>query len=395
MESNDQSPFAVGNRPYKPEVAVKISSLCLIVAAVIIASVVGAGCTNDARMGNASVTDTAPSDHRLGSNESTQSPLLGSSTLMPVSLQQGPQQQLTLTSIDVGKSDALLLSWPDSYLSTHYMLVDGGTSKDWPLVKAFLESKNITYVDAIVCTHEHDDHLNGLIELLKGDIGVGRAYDAGFLLCKKNWPGYPEVQEYLQLLADKNIQRQIVRAGDEIDSGNPEIVIRVLNPDPDHLIVSPTGNKYDTANANCIVLEITYKDARFLLTGDALSSSYAQMMGEGYIEQADVLKVSHHGAISANQEYKDFLHTVQPKQAIVTCGCYRPDNETQWLCWMSSPDATRLLAPARVYTSACNGDIAISTDGKGGPDGVHYDVTTTKNVPLGTCLAECTLSCKA
>ncbi len=373
----------------------KISSLCLIVTVIIIISVVGVGCANDARMGNSSVIDTAPSDYQLGSNESRQSPLLGSSALTPVSLQQGPQQQLTLTSIDVGRSDALLLSWPDSSLSTHYALIDGGTSKDWPLVKAFLESKNITYLDAIVCTHEHNDHFDGLIELLKGDIGVGRAYDPGFLLCEKNWPGYPEVQEYLQLLADKNVQREIVRAGDEIDSGNPDIVIRVLSPDPDHLIVSPTGNKYETANANCIVLEITYKDARFLLMGDALSSSCAQMMREGYIEQADVLKVSHHGSISADKDYKEFLHTVQPKQAIVTCGCYRLDNETQWRCYMSSSDVTRLLAPARVYTSACNGDIAISTDGKGGPDGVHYDVTTTKDLPPGACLAECTLSCEA
>jgi len=373
---------------------VKKASLCLIVAMIIIISVVGVGCAYDARMGNASVIDTAPSDYQLGSNERTQSPLLESSALMPVSSQQGPQQQLTLTSIDVGRSDALLLSWPDSNFSTHYMLVDGGTTRDWPLVKAFLESKNITYLDAIVCTHEHDDHLDGLIKLLKSDIGVGRAYDAGFLLCEKNWPGYPQVQEYLQLLADKNVQREIVRAGDEIDSGNPGIIFRVLNPDPDHLIVSPTGNKGETANANCIVLEITYKDARFLLTGDAQPSSYAQMMREGYIEQADVLKVSHHGSIPADKDYEEFMHIVQPKQAIVTCGCYRVDNETQWQCAMS-PDVTRLLAPARVYSSACNGDITISTDGTGGPGGVHYDVTTTKDLPPGACLAECEHSCKA
>ena len=371
----------------------KKASLCLIVAVIIIISVVGVGCAYDARMGNASVIDTAPSDYQLGSNERTQSPLLESSALMPVSLQQGPQQQLTLTSIDVGRSDALLLSWPDSNFSTHYMLVDGGTSRDWPLVKAFLESKNITYLDAIVCTHEHDDHLNGLIELLKSDVGVGRAYDAGFLLCKQNWPGYPQVQEYLQLLADKNVQRQIVRAGDKIDSGNPNVKIRVLNPDPDNLIVSPTGDKLATANANCIAIEITYKNARFLLMGDTLSSSCAQMMREGYIEQADVLKVNHHGFGLDDNAYKEFLRIVQPKQAIVTCGCYRPDNETQWGCSMSLY-VTQLLAPAQVHFSACNGDITISTDGESGPDGVHYDVTTTKDLAPNACLAECWGTCK-
>jgi competence protein ComEC len=373
---------------------VKKASLCLIVVAVTIISVVGVGCVNDARMGNASVIDTAPGDYQSGSNKGTQSPLLESSAVTPVSLQQAPTQQFTLTSIDVGKADALLLSWPDSSFRTHYMLIDGGTARDWPLVKASLESKNITYLDAIVCTHEHDDHLDGLIKLLESDIGVGRAYDAGFLLCEKNWPGYAQVQVYLHLLADKNVQREVVRAGDEIDSYNQDVIIRVLNPDPDHLIVSPTGNKLETGNANCIVLEVTYKDARFLLMGDVPSSTCAQMMREGYIERADVLKVSHHGFISGDKDYKEFLQAVQPKHAIETCGCYRPDNETQWQCWMSRND-TQLLTSARVYTSACNGNIAISTDGRGGPDAVHYDVMTTKDLPLGSCLAACKLSCKA
>jgi beta-lactamase superfamily II metal-dependent hydrolase len=372
---------------------VKKDSICLIVVVVIIISVVGVGWANGARNDNASVIDTASSYYQLGSKERTESPLFGLSTLTPTLLQQAPQEQFTLTSIDVGRSDALLFSWPDSSFSMHHILIDGGTSNDWPLVKAFLASKNITYLDAIVCTHEHDDHLNGLIRLLRSDIGVGRAYDGGFLLCDKGWPGYDRVQVYKQLLADKNIQREIVRAGDEIDSGNPNVSIRVLNPDPDHLIVSPSGNKDDTANANCVVLEITCKDARFLLMGDALSSTCAQMIRAGYIEQADVLKVSHHGAIGADKEDLEFLHTVQPKQAIVTDGCYRVDDKTQWRCEMSS-DLTPLLPTARIYSSACNGDIAISTDGIGGPDGVHYYVTTTKNLTRDEGLAECKLSCK-
>src|SRR5262249_20661953 len=46
------------------------------------------------------------------------------------------------------------------------ILIDGGDACDAPTVLAFLKSRGITHIDHIVCSHPHDDHAAGLIEVV-------------------------------------------------------------------------------------------------------------------------------------------------------------------------------------------------------------------------------------
>ncbi|MGZ4916752.1 MAG: MBL fold metallo-hydrolase, partial [Halobacteriota archaeon] len=81
---------------------------------------------------------------------------------------------LSMTAIDVGRGDALLVTYPNG----QHMLVDGGTGyAARAYVIPYLIQHKITRLDAIVSTHEHDDHLDGLVEVLKdGRFSVGTAY---------------------------------------------------------------------------------------------------------------------------------------------------------------------------------------------------------------------------
>ena len=365
----------------------KITSFYLVAMVILMVSVIGIGANaHDSNLVSKAGSETYSSEPHVAP---TFLPLR-IPALTPSSFDQY-SGGFSFTAIDVGKGDALLLSWPDLYVGTHYMLIDGGTADDWPFVHDYLVEHNITGLDAIVCSHEHDDHLNGLIELLKSNITVGTAYDAGFLVCHEDWPEYPKIQEYLGLLEERNIPREIVGAGDELWTANPAVTIRVINPDPQHLIISQSKN--DAQNANSIALDVNYNGARFLLMGDTFPSSFQQMMNEGYIQQADVLKMPHHGFMpAAASVYDEFLATVRPKYAIDTCGCYRPDNESMWQCQIS-PALT--MAGLTTYRSACSGDITITTDGKTSADGIHYAVTTTKNLTLRACSSECESSCTA
>jgi len=107
--------------------------------------------------------------------EATAPPAASSLSFSP----QAPKQ-LSMTAIDVGRGDALLVTFPNG----KHMLVDAGTKYDADtFVLPYLKSHHITTLDAIVATHEHDDHLEGIVEVLK-HTKVLRAYDSGFPLKK-------------------------------------------------------------------------------------------------------------------------------------------------------------------------------------------------------------------
>ena len=53
----------------------------------------------------------------------------------------------------------------------------GGNKGDIEKLRGHLRQRNINFLNAVVCTHPHDDHAAGLLELLKDkSIGIGSAY---------------------------------------------------------------------------------------------------------------------------------------------------------------------------------------------------------------------------
>lgn len=69
-----------------------------------------------------------------------------------------PKSGLSMTAIDVGRGDALLITYPNG----KHMLVDAGGSYDAShFVIPYLIQKGITHLDAIVYTHERWDHIDG------------------------------------------------------------------------------------------------------------------------------------------------------------------------------------------------------------------------------------------
>ena len=64
---------------------------------------------------------------------------------------------LTVHFIDVGQADSALLQ-----CGGQTMLIDGGNVADSSLVVSYLESQGVEYLDYVVCTHAHEDHVGGL-----------------------------------------------------------------------------------------------------------------------------------------------------------------------------------------------------------------------------------------
>jgi beta-lactamase superfamily II metal-dependent hydrolase len=80
--------------------------------------------------------------------------------------------------------DMLALGDADSILVTHWVggrstriLIDGGTGADADTVIGFLAAREVYALDHMVCTHPHNDHAGGLVELIKNySIKIGMSW---------------------------------------------------------------------------------------------------------------------------------------------------------------------------------------------------------------------------
>ena len=235
--------------------------------------------------------------------------------------------------IDVGQADSALV-----LCDGKSMLIDGGNAGDSSLIYTYLENLELDYLDYIVCTHAHEDHVGGLAGALNyAKIGTALApvteYDSKAF---KNFVKYAEKQ-------GKEIT--VPSAGDSFALGSARV--DVFGP------VNPS----DDPNNTSIVLKVTYGETSFLFTGDAERAEEQDILDAGYPLQSTVLKVGHHGSDSSTSY--PFLREVMPKYAVISVGegnTYgHPTEDT--LSRLSDADVT-------VYRTDELGHIVCVSDGK-------------------------------
>lgn len=73
---------------------------------------------------------------------------------------------IEIDMLSLGDADAILVTeWWGNFVCR--VLIDGGCASDTKIVREFLRGRGVTSLYAVVCTHMHNDHARGLIELLK------------------------------------------------------------------------------------------------------------------------------------------------------------------------------------------------------------------------------------
>ena len=241
---------------------------------------------------------------------------------------------MTFRAFDVGQGDSFFFSFPDG--ST--MLVDAGPRKTGKELVAKLRSIGVRSIDLLVATHPHEDHIGGMIEVLRS-LPVGKVWDSGYN------HGSNVQKEMLAIIRRKNIRFGRPRAGFIEERG--EVKIEVLAP---REAISGTASD---ANNNGVVVRVSFGEVSFLMMADVEEPGRGKI---GAFPKSTVLKVSHHG--SRNGTDPELLRQVAPEVAILSYGrgnSYgHPHRET-----------TRLLSETGVKSYAtANGDIEITTDGK-------------------------------
>jgi len=78
--------------------------------------------------------------------------------------------------LSLGDADSILVSrWANG--SVERVLIDGGAGTSVLVIRGFLSSIDVSYLDHVVVTHPHGDHADGVVELLRDpSLGVGKLW---------------------------------------------------------------------------------------------------------------------------------------------------------------------------------------------------------------------------
>lgn len=249
------------------------------------------------------------------------------------------EAELSVHFIDVGQGDSTLI-----VSDSAAVLIDAGEKESGEAVVSYLESVNITHLDYLIATHPHSDHTGGIetvIESIDTDTVILPAFSE-------------EGKEEEDLYTWKSLNRILEKSETETAEASPGMVLDLGNSELK--VLAPFGD-YENINNYSVVTELVHGDNVFLFPGDAETESEAEMLRNGILEDTDVLKAGHHG--SSTSTGGEFLETVKPEYAVISCGAGNPYNHP------SEAVMHRLgQADVQIFRTDLQGSIIAESDGK-------------------------------
>ncbi|OGZ44965.1 MAG: hypothetical protein A3C84_01310 [Candidatus Ryanbacteria bacterium RIFCSPHIGHO2_02_FULL_48_12] len=212
-----------------------------------------------------------------------------------------PPEVLTIYFFDVGQGDSALVTSPDGT----QILIDGGPD-DTVLrrlgeVMPFYDRS----LDAIILTHPHADHVNGLVKVLER-YEVGMVIDSGAVYATGAY------KEWERRIRDKHIPHVIAVSGQRMIAGG-DLRVDMIAP-----LESFEGASRKNVHDGMVVVELAYGETSVLFTGDMEDDLERKLLYFGVLPNTDILKVGHHGSKTSSAE--SFLKAVSPEAAVISSG---------------------------------------------------------------------------
>lgn len=203
--------------------------------------------------------------------------------------------QPEIVFLDVGQGDAILIQ-QDNF----QIVIDGGgdTSVLYGLAKHMPWYDKT--IERLILTHPHQDHLEGLLLILK----KYKVEEVWYFPVEYEYSGY----EYL--LKEYETLLQEVKAGDYIRYGDLYgIVLFPFEGDP---------QRVRNVNNASVVMFFEIDEYKILLMGDAEMEVEEKLLDYEFLHGIDILKVGHHCSNTSTSE--ELLSFTQPSIAICSCG---------------------------------------------------------------------------
>jgi len=198
--------------------------------------------------------------------------------------------------IDVGQADSILVIAPNG----ETLLIDGGNGDDGSKLVSYVKSQGVKALSAIVATHPHEDHIGGLDTIIHS-FPPKQVYLSNGTSTTKTF------EDFMTAVNASGAKKIRAKAGVKLEVSGIS-----------GLFLAPNSDQYEDLNNYSAVLKITFGQVSFLLTGDAEDVSEAEMLKNGQVLKAAVLKVGHHGSTSSTTS--EFLKAVSPKYAVISVG---------------------------------------------------------------------------
>ena len=217
-------------------------------------------------------------------------------------------KNLEIHFLDVGQGDSCFIITPEQKT----ILIDGGgnISNTFDVGKEtlipYLLDKGYTKLDYVFISHFDQDHVGGILSILQ-ELKVGQVF------ISKQGEKSENYETFLELVNEKKINVQEVKAGDKVTIG--DITFHVLWPIEKQI-------EENILNNNAMVMKLQYRSFSMLFTGDIEEIAEKKILhiykNDLDILQSSVLKVAHHGSKSSSTE--EFLKAVNGEVAIIGVG---------------------------------------------------------------------------
>lgn len=286
---------------------------------------------------------------------------------LPRALPPAAVKSLTVTALDVGQGDAVLVEAPAGG-GVARLLVDGGPEPDRAL--RHLLQRRVRRLDAVAVSHPDADHTNGLPTILER-LDVGALLVSPLPLTASVAASAHEVEAVARR---RGVPVLRLSAGQAFTLGAQPV--EVLSPPAD-------GTLGDQTNANSLVLRVGGATG-VLLAGDAEQIAQAWLLRRPGRLRSAILKVPHHGG---NTNADGFFDAVGAKVAVVSVGADNAYGHPH-------PDVLSALdGRAEVHRTDLHGTVTVTADAAARAAHLHSCDAATAHLPVhrprGAAAAAC------